>query len=122
MLEFWYSERITRPIRFGFCIALCAVIYWLSHIQPLSPKYVVVSVLIGIVTHIIRHKRQQIHHDNPYREGFNILANVLPIIALIITISLLPDSSKWIPGLQVLGFSVLGLCLASTAHYREPRK
>lgn len=122
MLEFWYSERITRPIRFGFCIALCAVIYWLSHIQPLSPKYVVVSVLIGIVTHIIRHKRQQIHHDNPYREGFHIIAHILLIVPFIITISLLPDSSKWILGLQVLGFSVLGLCLASTSHYREPRK
>lgn len=122
MLEFWYSERITRPIRFGFCIVLCVLIYWLSSIQQLTPYYVLASVMIGIVFHVIRHKLQHIHQDNPYRRGFKILANVLPIMALIITIFMLPDTAKWILGLQVLGFSVLGLCLASTAHYREPRK
>lgn len=122
MLEFWYSERITRPIRFGFCIVLCVLIYWLSSIQQLTPYYVLASVMIGIVMHVIRHKLQQIHQGNPYRKGFKILATVLPIMALIVTIFMLPETAKWILGLQVLGFAVLGVCLASTAHYREPRK
>lgn len=101
---------------------LCVLIYWLSSIQQLTPYYVLASVMIGIVMHVIRHKLQQIHQGNPYREGFKILATVLPIMALIVTIFMLPETAKWILGLQVLGFTVLGVCLASTAHYREPRK
>lgn len=121
MLDFWYSERCTRGMKLGICIATCAIIYVLSQIQKLPPVFAISCLGIGILTHIIRSSFQRIDQNNPYRNGFKILKTVFPVTALILIILLLPKTQKMVLALQAIGFSALGLFVVSIYQNRAPR-
>ncbi|MFW1689351.1 hypothetical protein ACG9H2_05125 [Acinetobacter ursingii] len=121
MLDFWYSERCTRGIKLGICIATCVIIYLSSTTEKLPALFVVMSLLLGMIHHFLQQKISRIQADNPYAEGFSIIGFVLPIIALITLIAFLPQPHQWILAIQVIGFSALGLFIVSIYQNRAPR-
>ncbi|MFW1810318.1 hypothetical protein ACG9HX_02985 [Acinetobacter ursingii] len=121
MLDFWYSERCTRGIKLGICIATCVIIYLSSTTEKLPALFVVMSLLLGMIHHFLQQKISRIQADNPYAEGFSIIGFVLPIIALITLIAFLPQPHQWILAIQVIGFSALGLFMVSIYQNRAPR-
>ena len=121
MLDFWYSERCTRGMKLGICIATCILIYLSSTVEKLSAPFVIVSLLLGIVVHFLQQKIRRIASDHPYAQGFSILGFVFPIISLISIISFLPDIHKWGLAVQVISFSALGLFIVSIYQNRARR-
>ena len=111
MLDFWYSERCTRGIKLGICIATCVIIYLSSTIEKLPALFVVMSLLLGMIHHFLQQKISRIQADNPYTEGFSIIGFVFPIMALITLFSFLPQPHQWILAIQVIGFSALACVL-----------
>ncbi|MFV5647119.1 hypothetical protein VXQ51_20685, partial [Acinetobacter baumannii] len=45
MLAYWYNAP--RHIKFIFIIVVCAAIYAANQVQPLSPTYTVLSLVLG---------------------------------------------------------------------------
>ncbi|MBK0062688.1 MULTISPECIES: hypothetical protein [unclassified Acinetobacter] len=121
MLDFWYSERCTRGMKLGSCIAICAIIYFLSQIQKLTPGFTISCLGIGVITHFIQYSFQRIDPNNPYRNGFKILETVFPVMGLILIILLLPKTQKIVLALQALSFSALGLFVVSIYQNRAQR-
>ena len=121
MLDFWYSERCTRGIKLGICIATCVIIYLSSTVEKLPALFVVMSLLLGMIHHFLQQKISRIQADNPYAEGFSIIGFVFPIMALITLIAFLPQSHQWILAIQVIGLSALGLFIVSIYQNRAPR-
>ena len=121
MLDFWYSERCTRGIKLGICIATCVIIYLSSTIEKLPALFVVMSLLLGMIHHFLQQKISRIQADNPCAEGFSIIGFVFPIMALITLIAFLPQSHQWILAIQVIGLSALGLFIVSIYQNRAPR-
>lgn len=121
MLDFWYSERCTRGMKLGICIATCVIIYLSSTVEKLAAPFVIVSLLLGIVVHFLQEKMKRIASDNRYAQGLSIIGFVFPIISLISIMSFLPDTHKWALGFQVIGFSALGLFIVSIYQNRSPR-
>ena len=121
MVDFWYSERCTRGMKMGICIATCVIIYLSSTIEKLAAPFVIISLVLGIVNHFLQQKINRIASDNPYAQGFSIIGFVFPIILLISIISFLPQPHQWVLAIQVIGFSALGLFIVSIYQNRAPR-
>lgn len=121
MLDFWYSERCTRQIKLIICIAVCAVIYYCSNIQQLSPLFTGLSLAVGLALHFLRIVHLNIANTNRYKAIFQIIFSMLPIIALIALIIFLPQTHKAILALQCICFSAIGLFLVSIYENRAKR-
>lgn len=121
MLNFWYSERCTRPVRLVVCITLCVVIFWSSHPQKLSLTLTLVCLAIGIITHCIHQFNLKIDAENPYKKGFQMLNTIVPLMSLILVILLLPQLNRWALAIQAIAFSGLGLSIVSIYQNRAPR-
>lgn len=119
MLEFWYSKRCTREIKLVLCIAVCAVVYWASQIQQLTPLFAGLSLAIGIAIHLMRsYAQQQVKAPN---QAFHYFRMIAPVIALLILISQLPTAHRAILALQCICFSALALFLMSIYENRAKR-
>ena len=113
MLEFWYSDRCSRSLKLMVCIATCVIIYLCSTVQQLSPMFTVVSVVIGMGVHVLRALNLKIAADHPHKKGFAILILIMPLMALIGLISLLPEQHKLMLAVQAIGFAAIGLFILS---------
>ncbi len=121
MLDFWYSERCTRQIKLIICIAVCAIIYYCSNIQQLSPLFEGLSLAVGLALHFLRIVHLNIANTNRYKPVFQIIFSMLPIIALIALIISLPQTHQAILALQCICFSAIGLFLVSIYENRAKR-
>lgn len=121
MLNFWYSERCTRPIKLAVCIVLCSIIYIASQFEKLDSTFTLICLAIGVLTHFLYQfliKAQQKH----FKKSARLIILLLPITTFFIMVYLLPALHLWALALQALGFSVLGLCLVSIYQNRAPRQ
>ena len=121
MLDFWYSERCTRTNKLIICILTCSVIYAASRFAALSPLFVMMSLAIGMLIHLLKMKSVKIADENPYKEGFTILFFIMPLVATITLLGSLPNDFRWAHILQSLGFIALGLFILSIHSQRSPR-
>ena len=65
MLAYWYNAP--RHIKLIFIIAVCAAIYVANQVQPLSPSYTILSLVLGlgfISGNIYKQKLQLVVHIN----------------------------------------------------------
>ncbi len=109
MLEFWYSNQCSRQLKLMVCIATCVIIYLCSTVQQLSPMFTGISVGIGMGIHVLRALSLKIAADNPYKKGFEILIFIMPLMAIITLISMLPTQHKLMLTIQAIGFAAIGL-------------
>lgn len=114
MLEFWYSDQCSRQLKLMVCIATCVIIYLCSTVQQLSPMLTGISVGIGMAIHVLRALSLKIAADNPYKKGFAILVFIMPLMAIITLISVLPAQHKLMLSIQAIGFAAIGLFILST--------
>ena len=121
MLDFWYAEKCTREIKLMVCIIICAIIYFCSSIQQLSPLFTGLSLAIGICIHSLRNISFKISADSPYAQGFKILFAILPMSALIFLMTLLPTEHKLYLAIQCVGFTAIGLFMLSIYENRAKR-
>lgn len=121
MLDFWYSKRCTRQIKLIICIAVCAIIYYCSNIQQLSPLFAGLSLAVGLALHFLRIAHLNIANTNHYKSVLNIIFSIFPIIALIALIIFLPQTHQAILALQCICFSAIGLFLVSIYENRAKR-
>lgn len=121
MLDFWYSEKCTREIKLMACIITCAIIYFCSSIQQLSPLFTGLSLAIGICIHSLRNISFKISADSPYAQGFKILFAILPMSTLIFLMTLLPTEHKLYLAIQCVGFTAIGLFMLSIYENRAKR-
>ena len=70
--------------------------------------------MIGMGIHVLRALSLKIAADNTYKKGFVILILVMPLMAFITLISVLPIQHKIILAMQAIGFSAIGLFILST--------
>ncbi|MCG2609195.1 hypothetical protein LZZ98_11795 [Acinetobacter sp. SM34] len=113
MLEFWYSDKCSHQLKLMVCIATCVIIYLCSTVQQLSAVFTGISVGIGMAVHGLRALNLKIAVDNPYKKGFAILILIMPLMALISLISVLPAQHKLMLAIQAIGFAAIGLFLLS---------
>ncbi|MCH4246010.1 hypothetical protein [Acinetobacter gerneri] len=121
MLTFWYSEHCTRQIKLLLCLITCAVIYISSLTAKLEPVFVVISLAIGFITHLIYIYQDKLSTDNPYKQGIKILNYVFPIFALISLFSIWNNENKVYWAIQAFGFMLLGLFIVSIYQNRAKR-
>ena len=121
MLEFWYSERCTREIRLICSIGVCISIYFCSRIAQLAPLWVGLSLLSGMLMHILFTQSLKLATSHPYRITLRNGIYIFQLFALLSLIYLLPEPHKWVLWLQCLGFHALGLFLLSIYLNRAKR-
>ncbi|MFH7766643.1 hypothetical protein [Acinetobacter sp. BSP-28] len=119
MLEFWYSDKCSRQLKLMVCIATCVIIYICSTVQQLSPMFTGISVGIGMGIHVLRALSLKVSANNPYKKGFTILVFIMPLMALITLISMLPAEHKLMLAIQAIGFVAIGLFILSTLPKRK---
>ena len=66
LLNLWYSDRCTRHIKLMVCIATCAVIFYCTEIQKLPTVFAIISLSLGIATHILYQYTQKLGENNNY--------------------------------------------------------
>lgn len=118
MLDFWYSARCTREIKWGVCIVVCLCIYLASNIQTLAPLYSSMAIVLGLMLHVIRQYALPYFTTKPI---IKIMFNIMILIILTLFIYMLPREHHLILTVQTLGFILLGLCLISHHQQREKR-
>ena len=113
MLKFWYSDQCSRELKLMVCIATCVIIYLCSTLQQLSPILTGISVGIGLSIHVLRALSLKIAANNPYKKGFEIIVFIMPLMAFITLISVLPAQHKLMLAIQAIGFAAIGLFILS---------
>lgn len=121
MLRFWYSAHCTREIKLIICIAVCAVIYYCTNIQQLTPLFAGLSLAIGAATHLLRHTHLKIAQEHPYKRSLQTISTLLPMAALTGLVLYLPKAHQAVLGMQCIGFSAIGLFLISIYENRAKR-
>ncbi|RKG31736.1 hypothetical protein [Acinetobacter tianfuensis] len=121
MLDFWYSPRCTREIKLAVCIAVCALIYYCSSIQQLSPLFAAFSLAVGLGMHITHQALQKLGKNHAYAHKLKTAATLWPVIALTVISMNLPQEQQLILALQCVGFSAIGLFLVSIYENRAKR-
>ena len=120
-LNLWYSDRCTRQIKLMVCIATCAVIFYCTEIQKLETVFAVISLALGIATHLLYQYTQKLGKDHTYVQALQWLTSIVPIAVLAIIIFMLPAINQLYTALQCIGFCALGLFLVSLYENRSPR-
>lgn len=121
MLDFWYSERCTREIKLITSIITCAIIYYSSTFEKLSPVLTICCLAIGMTIHLLRMLSLKIDASNPYSQGFKILFSIIPIAVILFIIMLLPQQNKIFTSVQAISFTALGLFIVSIYQNRAKR-
>lgn len=119
MLNFWYSPRCTREIKWGICIVVCICIYFSSTVQQLPTKYSVIALVLGLAIHALRHVLQAAVKQKPILKVIFYAVLAMSITLLIYS---LPQDNRLIFTIQSLGFVSLGLCLVSNHVQRAKRE
>lgn len=125
MLNFLNSKYRNRKIRLIVIIATCVAIYLASAQIQLSTALVLISIALGILIHVMRTMSAKLKAEHPYRNGFQSLSNIIPIVIVITMMGYFPDV-KSPPqiialGIQVLGFIAVGFFLVSNYTNRAKR-
>ena len=121
LLNLWYSDRCTRHIKLMVCIATCAVIFYCTEIQKLPTVFAIISLALGIATHILYQYTQKLGENNNYAQALQWLISIFPLVILAIMIFMLPAINQLYTALQCIGFCALGLFLVSIYENRSPR-
>ena len=121
MLDFWYSERCTRQIKLIVSIITCAIIYYCSSFEKLSPIFTLLSLAIGISIHVLRKISMKLAATSYSFSRFKLLFFVFPIFAFFCLVFFLPDANKLFTAIQALGFVALGLFVVSIYESRQKR-
>ena len=121
LLNLWYSDRCTRQIKLMVCIATCAVIFYCTEIQKLPTVFAIISLALGISTHVLYQYTQKLGKDHSYAQTLKWGASIFPLAVLAIMIFMLPAFNQLYTALQCIGFSALGLFLVSLYENRSPR-
>lgn len=121
MLDFWYSERCTREIKLIASILTCAIIYYCSSFDKLSPTFTIIALVIGIATHLFRQVYTKLPQFTPMSKFVKVLNTLFPILALAILIYCLPKQNLIYTAIQTIGFSALGLFIVSIYQNRAKR-
>ena len=121
MLDFWYSERCTRPIKLIICISTCVLIMWCGQIASLSPLFVGFSLAVGILIHLLKMLSLKIQCNDRYTTGFQVIFFTVILIALMSIVLCLPKQHFGALLGQCLGFVGIGFMLASIYSNRAKR-
>ena len=121
MLNFWYSERCTREIKLVTAISVCAIIYYCSGIAKLSVTWTLISLAIGVVTHLLQLLGAKFAQSRPDAQRLNLLLTAVPVFAVIVLIYFLPSHTKIWLAIQAVGFWILGFIILSIQHNRAKR-
>ena len=121
MLDFWYSERCTRQTKLIVSIITCAIIYYCSSFEKLSPIFTLFSLVIGMSIHIIRKISIKLATTSSSLNRFKLLFFVFPIFAFLCLVFFLPNTHKLFTAIQALGFVALGLFVLSIYESRQKR-
>ena len=81
MLNFWYSERCTREIKLVTAISVCAIIYYCSGLAKLSVTWTLVSLAIGVVTHLLQLLGAKFAQSRPDAQRLNLFLTAVPVFA-----------------------------------------
>lgn len=106
MLAYWYNAP--RHIKLIFIIVVCAAIYAANQVQPLSPTYTVLSLVLGFGLHFGQYLQTKIPEHSSYKLKLHFLLRIYPLIIVAIIMWLLPPQHNWIATLQALGFVLVG--------------
>ena len=121
MLNFWYSERCTREIKLVTAISVCAIIYYCSGLAKLSVTWTLISLAIGIVTHLLQLLGAKFAQSRPDAQRLNLFLTAVPVFAVIVLIYFLPSHTKIWLAIQAVGFWILGFIILSIQHNRAKR-
>lgn len=119
MLAYWYSAP--RHIKLIFIIAVCAAIYVANQVQPLSPTYTVLSLVLGFGLHFGQYLQTKIPPRSSYKSNFQFLLRIYPLIIIAIVMWVLPPQYNWVGTIQALGFVLVGFFLVSIYQNRAKR-
>ncbi|MDR2248883.1 hypothetical protein [Acinetobacter sp.] len=119
MLAYWYSAP--RHIKLIIIIAICAVIYAAHQVQPLSPPYTVLSLVLGFGLHLGQYLQTKISDHSSYKSNFQFLLRIYPLIIVVIVMWVLPPQHNWVATIQALGFVLVGFFLVSIYQNRAKR-
>ncbi len=106
MLAYWYNAP--RHIKLIFIIVVCAAIYAANQVQPLSPTYTVLSLVLGFGLHFGQYLQTKIPEHSSYKLKLQFLLRIYPLIIVAIIMWLLPPQYNWIATIQALGFVLVG--------------
>jgi positive regulator of sigma E activity len=118
MLAYWYNAP--RHIKLIFIIVVCAAIYAANQVQPLSPTYTVLSLVLGFGLHFGQYLQTKIPEHSSYKLKLQFLLRIYPLIIVAIIMWLLP-STQLIATIQALGFVLVGFFLVSIYQNRAKR-
>ncbi len=121
MLNFWYSERCTREIKLVTAISVCAIIYYCSSLAKLSVTWTLISLAIGVVTHLLQLLGAKFAQSRPDTQRLNLFLTAVPVFAVIVLIYFLPSQAKIWLAIQAVGFCILGFIILSIHHNRAKR-
>lgn len=125
MLNFWYSEACSRQFKLIVIIVTCMATYIASTQIQLDVVLSLVSIGLGILIHVMRRFRLKLKANHPYRNGFQSLSNIIPIVVLITMMGYFPDAKSPLDTfalvIQLLGFMAVGLFLVSIYDKRAKR-
>lgn len=121
MLDFWYSERCSRSMKFIICIVVCSIVLLSSQDFKLSTLYIVIALGLGAFYHLKQKIKNKLQMDNPYKKGFDILLFVFPLIIFIGLINSLPRTGHLFLSIQTLGYILIGFFLVSIYSQRSKR-
>lgn len=125
MLNFWYSERCTRPIKLSIIITTCVIILITSKQLQLSPILTGLSLALGILLHFIRMWSIKMKSQHSFKKAFHMLSLGIPILGMLLLILGLPTTDLivfWALLGQLLGFVLIGFFLVSTVEHRAKRR
>ena len=121
MLGFWYSSRCSREIKLISSISVCIGIYLCSTVAALAPFWVALSLLLGMLTHVLYTYTLRLKPTDAYRNTLQNGIYIFQFFALCSLAYLLSVQHKWIYWLQCLGFDLIGLFLVSIYSNRAKR-
>ena len=121
MLYFWYSERYSRSMKFIICIVVCSIILLSSQDFKLSTPYIVIALGLGAFYHLKQKIKNKLQTNHPYKQGFDILLFVFPLIIFIGLIISLPRTGHLYLSIQTLGYMLIGFFLVSIYSQRSKR-
>ena len=121
MLKFWYSEHCSREIKLVSSIVACIGIYLCSTIAELAPLWVGISLMLGMLTHLLYTQSLKLAPSHLYRNTLQNGIYIFQLFALLSLAYVLPEQHKWLLWLQCLGFDAVGLFLLSIYSNRAKR-
>lgn len=119
MLAYWYNAP--RHIKLIFIIVVCVAVYAANQVQPLSPIYTILSLILGFSLHIGHYLNTELSNNTSGKSSFRFLSSIYPIFIVVILMYLLPAQHKWILAIQALGFVLVGFFLVSIYQNRAKR-